>query len=155
MTGVMQQQQLHCTPRRGKGPTEASVEQQNANVAAGFAWDSVCGCRDGNKQTGSEQSPPQFQTGFLTVHSFIKLFQQHHPGKDCLGAKPGCFCLSLFLFFPQPAIEIYSVHVDCKVTSRFAHTVITSRIVNRANESREATFEVELPKTAFITNFSM
>ncbi|XP_035750664.1 inter-alpha-trypsin inhibitor heavy chain H4 [Egretta garzetta] len=53
------------------------------------------------------------------------------------------------------AIEIYSLHVDCKVTSRFAHTIITSKIVNRANESREATFEVELPKTAFITNFSM
>lgn len=45
--------------------------------------------------------------------------------------------------------------MDCKVTSRFAHTVVTSKIVNRANESREATFEVELPKTAFITNFSM
>ncbi|XP_028941551.1 inter-alpha-trypsin inhibitor heavy chain H4 [Antrostomus carolinensis] len=53
------------------------------------------------------------------------------------------------------AIEIYSLRVDCRVTSRFAHTVITSKIVNRANESREATFEVELPKTAFITNFSM
>ncbi|KAK2534297.1 Itih4 [Columba guinea] len=53
------------------------------------------------------------------------------------------------------AIEIYSLHVDCKVTSRFAHTVITSKIANRASESREATFEVELPKTAFITNFSM
>ncbi|NXI67416.1 ITIH4 inhibitor, partial [Anseranas semipalmata] len=52
-------------------------------------------------------------------------------------------------------IEIYSLHVDCKVTSRFAHTVITSKIINRANESHEATFEVELPKTAFITNFSM
>ncbi|XP_074458734.1 inter-alpha-trypsin inhibitor heavy chain H4 isoform X1 [Larus michahellis] len=55
----------------------------------------------------------------------------------------------------KPAIKIYSLHVDCKVTSRFAHTVITSKIVNQANESREATFEVELPKTAFITNFSM
>ncbi|KAM6325229.1 inter-alpha-trypsin inhibitor heavy chain H4-like [Podargus strigoides] len=53
------------------------------------------------------------------------------------------------------AIEIYSLQVDCKVTSRFAHTIITSKIINRANESREATFEVELPKTAFITNFSM
>ncbi|XP_039932192.1 inter-alpha-trypsin inhibitor heavy chain H4 [Hirundo rustica] len=53
------------------------------------------------------------------------------------------------------AIQIYSLQVDCKVTSRFAHTVITSRIVNRANESQEATFEVEIPKTAFITNFSM
>ncbi|KAM6248087.1 inter-alpha-trypsin inhibitor heavy chain H4 isoform 2-T2 [Spheniscus humboldti] len=55
----------------------------------------------------------------------------------------------------KDAIEIYSLHVDCKVTSRFAHTIITSKIVNRANESREATFEVELPKSAFITNFSM
>uniref|UniRef100_A0A8C5JAY7 Inter-alpha-trypsin inhibitor heavy chain 4 n=1 Tax=Junco hyemalis TaxID=40217 RepID=A0A8C5JAY7_JUNHY len=62
--------------------------------------------------------------------------------------------VSVYFIF-QPAVEIYSLHVDCKVTSRFAHTVITSRIVNRANESREATFEVELPKTAFITNFSM
>ncbi|KAM6062400.1 inter-alpha-trypsin inhibitor heavy chain H4-like isoform 2-T2 [Chlamydotis macqueenii] len=53
------------------------------------------------------------------------------------------------------AIDIYSLHVNCKVTSRFAHTVITSKIANHANESREATFEVELPKTAFITNFSM
>ncbi|NXH20147.1 ITIH4 inhibitor, partial [Bucco capensis] len=52
-------------------------------------------------------------------------------------------------------IEIYRLHVDSKVTSRFAHTIITSKVVNRANESREATFEVELPKTAFITNFSM
>uniref|UniRef100_A0A8B9N7L7 VIT domain-containing protein n=1 Tax=Accipiter nisus TaxID=211598 RepID=A0A8B9N7L7_9AVES len=73
---------------------------------------------------------------------------------DCLGAKCECSWFSLFIFF-QRAIEIYSLHVDCKVTSRFAHTVVTSKIVNRANESREATFEVELPKTAFITNFSM
>ncbi|XP_010210227.1 PREDICTED: inter-alpha-trypsin inhibitor heavy chain H4 [Tinamus guttatus] len=56
---------------------------------------------------------------------------------------------------PKRGIDIYSLHVDCRVTSRFAHTVITSKIVNRANESREATFEVELPKTAFISNFSM
>ncbi|XP_041047541.1 inter-alpha-trypsin inhibitor heavy chain H3-like [Carcharodon carcharias] len=45
--------------------------------------------------------------------------------------------------------------IDCKVTSRFAHNVVISRVVNRANESREAFFEVELPKTAFISNFSM
>ncbi|XP_042308686.1 inter-alpha-trypsin inhibitor heavy chain H4-like isoform X2 [Sceloporus undulatus] len=56
---------------------------------------------------------------------------------------------------PKNGIEIYSLHVDCKVTSRFAHTVITSKVVNRAEESQEALFEVELPKTAFITNFSM
>uniref|UniRef100_A0A8C8VG92 Inter-alpha-trypsin inhibitor heavy chain 4 n=1 Tax=Pelusios castaneus TaxID=367368 RepID=A0A8C8VG92_9SAUR len=60
-----------------------------------------------------------------------------------------------FNVFFQNAIEIYSLHVDSTVTSRFAHTVITSKVVNKANESQEAVFEVELPKTAFITNFSM
>ncbi|KAJ7424771.1 Inter-alpha-trypsin inhibitor heavy chain H3 [Willisornis vidua] len=64
-------------------------------------------------------------------------------------------CDQAIYLWDLPDIDIYSLHVDCKVTSRFAHTVITSRIVNRAHESREATFEVELPKTAFITNFSM
>ncbi|KAJ7998984.1 hypothetical protein DPEC_G00210680 [Dallia pectoralis] len=52
-------------------------------------------------------------------------------------------------------MEMYSVKVDCKVTSRFSHTVITSTALNKANFSREAVFNVELPKTAFITNFSM
>uniref|UniRef100_A0A5F8GX68 Inter-alpha-trypsin inhibitor heavy chain 4 n=1 Tax=Monodelphis domestica TaxID=13616 RepID=A0A5F8GX68_MONDO len=52
-------------------------------------------------------------------------------------------------------IDIYSLTVDSKVTSRFAHTTITSRVVNKAEEAREAIFQVELPKTAFITNFSI
>lgn len=45
-TGMMQQQ-LHCTPKRVKGSTEASVGQQNADVAAGFQvlqGASGCGC---------------------------------------------------------------------------------------------------------------
>ncbi|XP_043934858.1 inter-alpha-trypsin inhibitor heavy chain H3-like isoform X2 [Protopterus annectens] len=54
-----------------------------------------------------------------------------------------------------PDIEIYSLQIDCTVTSRFAHNVITSRVANRANVSKEVTFDVELPKTAFITNFNM
>ncbi|XP_019214224.1 inter-alpha-trypsin inhibitor heavy chain H3a [Oreochromis niloticus] len=52
-------------------------------------------------------------------------------------------------------VEVYSVTVDCTVTSRFAHTVMTSKAFNKANSSQEIFFEVELPKTAFITNFSM
>ncbi|XP_013917899.1 PREDICTED: inter-alpha-trypsin inhibitor heavy chain H3-like [Thamnophis sirtalis] len=53
------------------------------------------------------------------------------------------------------AIEIYWVKIDCSVTSRFSRNVITSRAVNRANVSKEAQFDVELPKTAFITNFTL
>uniref|UniRef100_A0A4W5NR70 Inter-alpha-trypsin inhibitor heavy chain H3 n=1 Tax=Hucho hucho TaxID=62062 RepID=A0A4W5NR70_9TELE len=52
-------------------------------------------------------------------------------------------------------VEMYSVKVNCKVASRFAHTVITSSALNKANSSQEVFFEVDLPKTAFITNFSM
>ncbi|XP_051957376.1 inter-alpha-trypsin inhibitor heavy chain H3a [Xyrauchen texanus] len=52
-------------------------------------------------------------------------------------------------------IEVQSVKVDCKVTSRFAHSVMTTKALNKANVSQEVIFEVELPKTSFITNFSM
>ena len=45
--------------------------------------------------------------------------------------------------------------IDCTVTSRFAHTVMTSVAINHAEVSQEISFEVELPKTAFISNFSM
>ncbi|XP_073430398.1 inter-alpha-trypsin inhibitor heavy chain H3-like isoform X2 [Dendrobates tinctorius] len=56
---------------------------------------------------------------------------------------------------PLDDIEVYSVLINSQVTSRFAHNVITSRAVNRANISKEANFDVDLPKTAFITNFTM
>uniref|UniRef100_A0A8P4KG41 Inter-alpha-trypsin inhibitor heavy chain H3 n=1 Tax=Dicentrarchus labrax TaxID=13489 RepID=A0A8P4KG41_DICLA len=36
-----------------------------------------------------------------------------------------------------------------------AHTIVTSKALNKANTSQEIFFEMELPKTAFITNFSM
>ncbi|XP_007442992.1 inter-alpha-trypsin inhibitor heavy chain H3-like isoform X1 [Python bivittatus] len=52
-------------------------------------------------------------------------------------------------------IEIYWMKIDCSVTSRFSRNVITSRAVNRANVSKEAFFDMELPKTGFITNFTM
>uniref|UniRef100_A0A4X2L513 Inter-alpha-trypsin inhibitor heavy chain H3 n=1 Tax=Vombatus ursinus TaxID=29139 RepID=A0A4X2L513_VOMUR len=52
-------------------------------------------------------------------------------------------------------IEIYSTKINCKVTSRFAHNVVTTRAVNRADTAKEVFFDVELPKTAFITNFTM
>ncbi|XP_078023563.1 inter-alpha-trypsin inhibitor heavy chain H3-like [Epinephelus lanceolatus] len=55
----------------------------------------------------------------------------------------------------EAKVEVYSVKVDCTVTSRFAHTVMTSKARNKANFPQEIFFEMELPKTAFITNFSM
>ncbi|XP_007563410.1 inter-alpha-trypsin inhibitor heavy chain H3-like [Poecilia formosa] len=52
-------------------------------------------------------------------------------------------------------VEVNSVRVACTVTSRFARTVVTSKALNAANASQEIGFEMDLPKTAFITSFSM
>ncbi|XP_041836029.1 inter-alpha-trypsin inhibitor heavy chain H3a isoform X2 [Melanotaenia boesemani] len=85
----------------------------------------------------------------------------------CLLLQCGCACLwlsslasgALVIFkddeAPQPQVEVHSVIVECTVTSRFAHTVMTSAALNEANSSKEIFFEVDLPKSAFITNFSM
>ncbi|XP_072276519.1 inter-alpha-trypsin inhibitor heavy chain H3-like isoform X2 [Pyxicephalus adspersus] len=55
----------------------------------------------------------------------------------------------------ESTMDIYRMDLNCKVTSRFARTLITTEIRNTEDSSQEAIFEVELPKTAFITNFSM
>ncbi|XP_006892298.1 PREDICTED: inter-alpha-trypsin inhibitor heavy chain H3 isoform X2 [Elephantulus edwardii] len=52
-------------------------------------------------------------------------------------------------------IEVYSTKIDCKVTSRFAHNVVTTKAINRADKAKEVSFDVELPKTAFITSFTL
>ncbi|XP_036734086.2 inter-alpha-trypsin inhibitor heavy chain H1 isoform X2 [Manis pentadactyla] len=52
-------------------------------------------------------------------------------------------------------VVIRSLKVNCKVTSRFAHYVITSQVVNSADEAKEVAFDVEIPKTAFISDFAI
>lgn len=52
-------------------------------------------------------------------------------------------------------VSIKSLKVNCKVTSRFAHYVITSQVVNNADKAREVAFDVEIPKTAFISDFAI
>uniref|UniRef100_A0A8C5APE9 Inter-alpha-trypsin inhibitor heavy chain H3 n=1 Tax=Gadus morhua TaxID=8049 RepID=A0A8C5APE9_GADMO len=64
---------------------------------------------------------------------------------------PFLICILLVSYM----VEVLSVKLHCTVASRFAHTVMTSTALNKANSSQEIFFEVDLPKTAFITNFSM
>ncbi|MCJ8744186.1 hypothetical protein PDJAM_G00115580 [Pangasius djambal] len=52
-------------------------------------------------------------------------------------------------------LDIYSFHINSTVSSRYAITVITSRVANRINESKEVHFEVKIPKNAFISKFRM
>ncbi|XP_055365090.1 inter-alpha-trypsin inhibitor heavy chain H3-like [Betta splendens] len=68
------------------------------------------------------------------------------------------FCLFLTLVTSLPNKDdwdIYSFHINSTVTSRYATTVITSRVANRMNESKEVEFQVRIPKNAFISKFRM
>ncbi|KAM3621502.1 uncharacterized protein V6R79_012063 [Siganus canaliculatus] len=51
--------------------------------------------------------------------------------------------------------DIYSFHINSTVASRYATTVITSRVANRMDESKEIEFHVRIPKNAFISKFKM
>ena len=46
-------------------------------------------------------------------------------------------------------------HVYSKVTSRYSRVKITSDVRNDATTAQEVSIELRLPKTAFISNFSM
>ncbi|XP_067243924.1 inter-alpha-trypsin inhibitor heavy chain H3-like isoform X2 [Chanodichthys erythropterus] len=52
-------------------------------------------------------------------------------------------------------IDIYSFHINSTITSRYATTVITSRVANLLTQSQEVHFEVKIPKNAFISRFRM
>eukprot|EP00058_Branchiostoma_floridae_P021636 XP_002607126.1 hypothetical protein BRAFLDRAFT_118667 [Branchiostoma floridae] len=51
--------------------------------------------------------------------------------------------------------DVYWLHVDSHVTSRFATVTVESKLANRGDRGREAVFTMQLPETAFISNFSM
>nr|CAD7446721.1 unnamed protein product [Timema bartmani] len=64
--------------------------------------------------------------------------------------------------FQQPKLypknikpDVYSLHIVSNIRYRYATTVVTSRVANRANTSKEIFFTVVLPKTAFISGFLM
>ncbi|XP_041617678.1 inter-alpha-trypsin inhibitor heavy chain H4 isoform X2 [Vulpes lagopus] len=118
----------------------------------------------------SQKPPPEgWDSKHVLIHSPLPLKFRSNllaPGAKMKASGPGCTCgimlvlLSLLAVLHATTaqkndISIYSFTVDSKVSSRFAHTVVTSRVVNRAETVQEATFQVELPKRAFITNFSM
>ncbi|XP_070693139.1 inter-alpha-trypsin inhibitor heavy chain H3-like [Pempheris klunzingeri] len=64
--------------------------------------------------------------------------------------------LALVTTLPNKADwDIYSFHINSTVASRYATTVITSRVANRMDESKEIEFHVRIPKNAFISKFRM
>lgn len=52
-------------------------------------------------------------------------------------------------------IRFDSFHVKTDIKSRFATTVITSRMINTSKKAKEVSFTSRLPEAAFITDFCM
>ncbi|KAM9846078.1 inter-alpha-trypsin inhibitor heavy chain H2 [Aulostomus maculatus] len=52
-------------------------------------------------------------------------------------------------------ITVRSYKVESRITSRFAHTTVRSSVVNSGSKAQSIGFNVQIPKQAFITNFTM
>ncbi|XP_040823949.1 inter-alpha-trypsin inhibitor heavy chain H2 [Ochotona curzoniae] len=52
-------------------------------------------------------------------------------------------------------VTLYSYKVQSTITSRVANTMIQSKLVNNSPQPQNVVFDVEIPKGAFISNFSM
>lgn len=78
-----------------------------------------------------------------------------------LDPHPSCLISpSLTLSLPAQAIRgdditVKSYRVESRITSRFAHTTVRSSVVNSGSKAQSIGFNVQIPKRAFITNFTM
>ncbi|XP_010727817.3 inter-alpha-trypsin inhibitor heavy chain H2 [Larimichthys crocea] len=52
-------------------------------------------------------------------------------------------------------ITVKSYKVESRITSRFAHTTVRSSVINTGSKAQSIGFNVQIPKRAFITNFTM
>ncbi|KAI3366602.1 hypothetical protein L3Q82_009283, partial [Scortum barcoo] len=52
-------------------------------------------------------------------------------------------------------ITVKSYKMESRITSRFAHTTVRSSVVNSGAKAQSIGFNVQIPKRAFITNFTM
>ncbi|XP_041860362.1 inter-alpha-trypsin inhibitor heavy chain H6 [Melanotaenia boesemani] len=55
----------------------------------------------------------------------------------------------------KPVLKVTEYHVRCSVVSRYAVTTVQSSVWNQLPITKEAAFEVDLPSSAFISNFSI
>ncbi|TRY58830.1 hypothetical protein DNTS_022336 [Danionella cerebrum] len=79
-------------------------------------------------------------------------------GRAALGSILCCLFLISASSAPvekQENVDIYSFHINSTVSSRYATTIITSRVANKLSEAQEIQFEVKIPKNAFISKFRM
>ncbi|KAJ8384548.1 hypothetical protein AAFF_G00200810 [Aldrovandia affinis] len=52
-------------------------------------------------------------------------------------------------------VTVHSYKVESRITARFAHTTVKTSVSNSAQQAQSIAFNVQIPKRAFITNFTM
>lgn len=65
-------------------------------------------------------------------------------------------CLEIAALFQQdtrPRMSEFDVRAT--IISRYAFTTVSCTLENRGSEAREGVFEMQIPTTAFISNFTM
>ncbi|XP_056131502.1 inter-alpha-trypsin inhibitor heavy chain H6 [Lampris incognitus] len=55
----------------------------------------------------------------------------------------------------KPVLKLTDYHVKCSVVSRYALTTVQSSVWNQLPITKEAAFELDLPSSAFISNFTI
>lgn len=53
------------------------------------------------------------------------------------------------------SIAYLHFHVESLIVARYAKTLVTSVVVNRASVSQNVSFRKQVPEAAFISNFTM
>uniref|UniRef100_A0A674P561 Inter-alpha-trypsin inhibitor heavy chain family member 6 n=1 Tax=Takifugu rubripes TaxID=31033 RepID=A0A674P561_TAKRU len=71
--------------------------------------------------------------------------------RECLVALMSRFCSR----GSNVRLKVTDYHVRCSVVSRYAVTTVQSSVWNQLSVTKEAAFEVDLPSTAFISNFTI
>ncbi|XP_077991747.1 inter-alpha-trypsin inhibitor heavy chain H4-like [Glandiceps talaboti] len=89
-------------------------------------------------------------TSGVTSINLVAVHSKHHEHN----VKHGSSIFRRDVEEPQP-LDISSLHVSSSITARYSKTIVSSRMINSDAESKEAIFKMQLPETAFVSNFSM
>ncbi|XP_036390171.1 inter-alpha-trypsin inhibitor heavy chain H6 isoform X2 [Megalops cyprinoides] len=91
---------------------------------------------------------------FLTTSVEVGLSEEY---RACMGARNNVFLQRVKRQTKpaRPELKVTDFHVHCSVVSHYAATTVLSSVWNQLSVTKEAAFEVDLPSTAFISNFSI
>ncbi|KAJ8381575.1 hypothetical protein SKAU_G00023530 [Synaphobranchus kaupii] len=95
-------------------------------------------------------SPATHSTEDMSVHQYMKFRRSVLPSEEEEEAEE-----DLEAIVGAAAVTVHSYKVESRITSRFAHTTVKSSVVNSALQDQSIAFNVQIPKRAFISNFTM